>query len=103
MQGFDTTQPIHARPDGSLEPGGLVVTYNDERVLLINEGSPWFNKGEEPEKLREAVWAFINEHGYNNVVTLEPTPEPPEPSEPPEPQPDTHGFILGLMGVEIDE
>ena len=83
MKGFDPKQPIEARPDNSFEPGGLVVTYNNERILLINEGSPWFDESKEPKGLRKKVWDFINDNGgYHNVVTPEPMPMPNQPEQP---------------------
>ena len=79
---FDPTQPIYQRPDNSNSPGGLIVTYNNERILLINEGSPWFDPSKEPEGLREEVFEFIRLNP--SVVQPEP-PEPPELPEPPRP------------------
>ena len=103
MKGFNPKEPIYQRPDSSLEPGGLIVTYNNERVLLINEGSPFWT-GEEPEGLRESVLEYIRSNP--DVVQPEPIPEV-EQSElsevPPEQMVDTHSFVLGLMGVTDDE
>ena len=99
MKGFNPKEPIIQRPDGSTEPGGLIVTYNDEKILLINEGSPFWT-GEEPEGLRETVLEYVRKNP--DVVELEPLPEPEEPLEEPEEQVDAYSFILGLMGKEND-
>ena len=98
--GFDPTQPIYQRADNSFEPGGLVVTYNDEQVLLINQGSPFWT-GEEPEGLREEVMEFVRQNPQS--VQPEPMPEtedsiPPD-DIPPEQLVDAHSFVLGLMGI----
>ena len=88
---FDKTQPIYSRPDGSflIDRGNGALDHLEKNDAEINYPGLW-----------EEVMAFIAEHPERVKPEPEPEPEP----EPPEPPPyDIHGFILGLMGVEIDE
>ena len=90
---FDVTEPIHK--------------IDENRFMIIFNGLPYgFTKDDEsvPKGLWEYVMNLIEENP--DIVTPMPEPEPPPELEfelPEPPQYDTHGFILGLMGVDIDE
>jgi len=86
-----------------------VITKDGIRIdfVLVIDGIPQYWELQDGESLifegwqaangLATHWTIVRWTGTQWVGEGEPIPQP----EPPEPEPNTHGFVLGLMGVEI--